>query len=79
MRDLFSNSSLNLELIFNSSTDGYTASAWHSKCDNQGDTLTIVKTTNDEVFGGYTNIPWTSTDGNGKNNHASFVFDLHNG
>jgi len=54
---------LSLELIFNSSTDGYTASAWHSKCDNQGDTLTITKTTNGQVFGGYTNIPWTNSGG----------------
>ena len=48
------------ELLYRGTKDGFTEQAFGDKCDNQGDTLIIVKATTGQIFGGYTNIPWAS-------------------
>jgi hypothetical protein len=45
-------------LLYRGSVDGFASSAFHSKCDGRVNTLTIVKSTNDCVFGGYTTTGW---------------------
>ena len=40
-------------------TDGWAASTFHSNCDGRGPTVTIIKV-NDSVFGGYTDVSWSS-------------------
>jgi BTB/POZ domain-containing protein KCTD9 len=40
--------------------DGWTARDFHSKCDGKGATLTLVRSKEGYVFGGYTAVPWTS-------------------
>ena len=39
------------------SADGWAASTFHSHCDNNGPTVTIVKVGN-YIFGGYTSLSW---------------------
>ena len=46
-------------LLFRASRDGFAASAFHSKCDNKGPTVTVVKSFAN-IFGGFTEKPWTS-------------------
>ena len=46
-------------LLFRASRDGFAASAFHSKCDNKGPTVTVVKS-GANIFGGFTEKPWTS-------------------
>ena len=46
-------------LLFRASRDGFTAQAFHAKCDNKGPTVTIVKSGNN-IFGGFTENPWNS-------------------
>ena len=41
-------------------TDGWAASTFHSNCDGRGPTVTIIKV-NDSIFGGYTDVSWSST------------------
>ena len=45
-------------LLFRASRDGFAAETFHSKCDNQGSTITIVKS-GDYIFGGFTDMSWT--------------------
>jgi len=45
-------------LILRGTDDGFEAEAFHNKCDNQGETLTIIKSGMGKIFGGYTDIPW---------------------
>ena len=45
-------------LLFRASQDGFAALAFHSKCDNKGPTVTIVKSGNN-IFGGFTEVSWT--------------------
>ncbi len=43
-----------LDLLYKASIDNFTASSFHSKCDNKGPTITFVTSTNSGRFGGYT-------------------------
>ena len=46
-------------LLFRASRDGFAASAFHSKCDNKGPTVTVVRS-GANIFGGFTEKPWTN-------------------
>ena len=46
-------------LLFRASRDGFTASAFHSACDNKGPTITVVKS-GGNIFGGFAENAWTS-------------------
>ncbi len=46
-------------LLFRASRDGFAAATFHSKCDNKGPTVTIVKSGNN-IFGGFTDVSWAS-------------------
>ena len=46
-------------LLFRASRDGFASSVFHSKCDNKGPTITVVKS-GGNIFGGFTENAWTS-------------------
>jgi len=52
-----------------------TANIFHEKCDKQGPTITIIKSSNDMIFGGYTDKDW-DISGDYKNSTKSFIFSL---
>ena len=47
------------KLLFKASQDGFTAQAFHGRCDNKGPTVTIIKSGNN-IFGGFTENSWQS-------------------
>ena len=47
------------KLLFRASRDGFTAHAFHTRCDNKGPTVTIVESENN-IFGGFTENSWLS-------------------
>jgi hypothetical protein len=47
-------------LLYRGSRDGFSPATFHQCCDGHGNTLTIVKSTNDSIFGGYTPRSWNS-------------------
>ena len=49
---------LNCTLLYRGSRNGWAASNFHSCCDNKGPTVTVVRSSNGYVFGGYTEQPW---------------------
>ena len=67
----------NMELLYRGSRDGSKSSDFHSKCDNQGPTITLFKNEKGYIFGGYASISW-------KNNNSwqsvndCFIFTLTN-
>jgi hypothetical protein len=67
-------------LLYRASEHGFTAENFHSKCDKQAKTLTIIKTTNDHIFGGYTEQLWNHSESfNGyKSDENAFIFSLVN-
>jgi hypothetical protein len=63
------------ELLWKGSRDGYKAATFHTKCNNQGPTLTVIKSQYDKVFGGFTSVPWTSA-GTSINDPTAFIYSL---
>jgi len=66
-------------LLWRGSRDGFGWNSFHSQCDNKGKTLTVVKSVDGSIFGGYTSIPWVSSAAlvSGKD-EKSFLFTLTN-
>ena len=64
-------------LLYRGSRDGFTASAFHAKCNGYANTLTIFNTTKSNVFGGYTTAVWSSSNGY-KHDPNAFIFTLKN-
>jgi hypothetical protein len=68
-----------LSLLYRGSRDGFGAADFHAKCDDKGDTVTIVKSTEGYIFGGYSDQSWKS---NGydcyKSSSCAFLFSIVN-
>ncbi|KAJ5066103.1 pep-cterm sorting domain-containing protein [Anaeramoeba ignava] len=74
---------------FSAKRDGFSCQKWHDKCDNQGKTLVIIKTKQNFIFGGFTQVgftndksKWKKEDRNFANGYIidpnSFIFSLRN-
>ena len=65
------------ELIYKASVDGFGSEEFHSKCDGFSKTLTVIKSSNENIFGGYTEKAWSSNNQWLKDTEA-FIFSLIN-
>jgi len=66
-----------IELIYRGTRDGMTSKDFHNKCDNKGKTICLFLNDKDNIFGGYSSIPWTSSGGD-KTANDCFIFTLTN-
>ena len=64
-------------LVYKGSLHGFGASDFHANCDDIAKTLTIVKSTESCIFGGYTSVVWDGTSCY-KNDPNAFIFSLVN-
>jgi hypothetical protein len=64
------------ELLYRGSRDGWNISDFHGKCDGKGATVTIVKTSDGYVFGGYSDQSWTGVHDNYISSNEAFLFSL---
>ena len=65
------------ELIYKMTVNGSTASDFHKYCDNKGPTLTIIETTNNEIFGGFTPLSWNKENDGKDKSKKTFLFSLN--
>jgi hypothetical protein len=66
-------------LLYRGTRDGFGASDFHAKCDQQSNTVTIILTTAGYIFGGFTPIAWDSSNApKADNTGKSFLFSLKN-
>jgi hypothetical protein len=65
------------KLLYRGSRDGFSANAFHEKCDNIPKTLTLIKSTNEYIFGGFIEQTWDQS-GNDKSDPKAFLFSLVN-
>jgi hypothetical protein len=66
-------------LLYRGSRDGFKPSNFHSKCDKESNTVTLIETTKGFIFGGFTPIPWDSSSGYKSDpSEKSFIFTLKN-
>ncbi|CAF0959551.1 unnamed protein product [Adineta steineri] len=77
LNEFYGKSNQKWELIYKTTRDGFTANAFHVRCDNEGPTMTIIRSSNDCIFGGYTSVSWASSEGYQKDKTA-FLFTLTN-
>ena len=63
------------KLIYWASRDGFGAKDFHYHCDYKPNTLTIIKTENGNVFGGFTTAEW-DTSGENKEDRNAYLFVL---
>ena len=71
------NKAFKFELLYKGTKDGDTYDIFHKKCDNQGPTISIIESTDGQIFGGYTCKSW---DINSKSDIAdpdSFLFNVN--
>ena len=66
------------ELLYRASKDGYTAAAFHEKCDKKGPNISFIKSEHGLVFGGYTSLSWDSVGGYAIDYSNPFIFSLTN-
>jgi hypothetical protein len=70
---------LKWKLLYRASVDGFRAADFHRKCDNNANTLTIIKTTENYVFGGYTKATWNQHGyGTYQSDSTAFIFSFIN-
>ena len=62
-------------LLYRATTDGFTAQAFHSKCDGKGNAITIIKNNLNHMFGGYSSSAWNSSKSY-INDPNAFLFSL---
>ena len=67
-------------LLYQGSRDGFRCFDFHSRCDRKPNTLTIVKSSSGNIFGGYTVVPWKSLNRDGvyEYDRNAFIFSLVN-
>ncbi|KAL9651468.1 hypothetical protein ABK040_001415 [Willaertia magna] len=69
-------------LIYQGSRDGFGAQDFHNLCDEKSPTITIIKSTSDHIFGGYTTSAWNENNGHNLSGYYSspnaFLFSLNN-
>ena len=65
-------------LLYRASEDGFDSKDFHTKCDAQANTLTIIKVDGSaHIFGGYTSVAW-DLSGIWKHDANAFIFSLVN-
>jgi hypothetical protein len=67
-------------LLYRGTRDGFGASHFHAKCDQQSNTLVIILSTEGYIFGGFSPAAWDSSNGTHKSDNTgkSFLFSLKN-
>ena len=65
------------KLLYRGTVDGFSSEDFHNRCDNISRTLTIIKSANSNIFGGYTGLTWDSTTSH-KSDSNTFLFSLVN-
>jgi hypothetical protein len=65
------------ELIYRATVDGFECADFHKKCENVPNTVSIIRSSNGNVFGGFTTQTWDCTK-NYKSDDDAFMFSLVN-
>jgi len=65
------------KLIYRATRDGFGSNDFHSKCDSYQNSLVIIKSTNGNVFGGYTEQNWSGAS-QWKSDPNAFLFSFIN-
>ena len=78
IREKTNKNEIKFELKFKMSINGYSNKDFYKYCENIGPSLTLIKTTKNKIFGGFTPLNWKKKAGNiyDKSNQT-FIFSLN--
>jgi hypothetical protein len=65
------------QLLYKGTKDGDTYDIFHKKCDNQGPTISIIESTDGQIFGGYTSKSWDINSKSDISDPDSFLFNIN--
>ena len=65
------------QLLYKGTKDGDTYDIFHKKCDNQGPTISIIESTDGQIFGGYTSKSWDINNKSDISDPDSFLFNIN--
>ena len=75
--DSLKNLRVGYKLVYRASDHGEEAEVFHKRCDNIEGSLTVIKTKEGNIFGGYTSLSWSSeSKAKKKEDENAFVFSL---
>ncbi|KAJ5078554.1 hypothetical protein M0811_04879 [Anaeramoeba ignava] len=63
---------------FSAKRDGFNSQNWHKAVDGKGKTLVIIKTKQNFIFGGFTQVGFKHSYGESINDSSAFIFSLRN-
>lgn len=67
-------------LLYRATRDGDSSLSFHNLCDNKGKTVTLISTTKNLTFGGYSDVEWetlkTSDEWKYRNSDNAFLFSM---
>lgn len=69
-------SSIQLKLLYRASKNGFGARDFHFQCDGHSNTIIIVKTDDNWVFGAYCSAKWSSENDRWQEFQGSYIFSL---
>ena len=64
-----------IKLLYRGSRDGWKPFDFHRLCDNQGPTVSLIKSTSGRLAGGFTSVSWTSQS-QWQNDAKALVFSV---
>merc|ERR1712113_275581 len=65
------------KLLFKAKRDGFESSEFHKKCDGKGANISIIKSDNECIFGGYVSKSWNNK-GNWISDDYAWLYSLRN-
>ena len=65
------------ELLYQASIDGFEVENFHKKCDAKKNTIVLIITDNNKIFGGFTELEWDNYSGY-KEGNKGFIFSISN-
>ena len=71
------NKDFKFELLYKGTLDGDTYNIFHKKCDNQGPTISIIESTDGQIFGGYASKSWDINSKSDIPDPDSFLFNIN--
>ena len=75
--DSLKNLRVGYKLIYRASDNGEEAEDFHERCDDFEGSLTLIKTKEGNIFGGYTSLSWDPENESEKKDEFAFVFSLN--
>ena len=64
-----------MKLLYQASVDGFESINFHNKCDYKGYTVILIVTETNKIFGGFTELEWSS-DIKNKDGNKGFIFSF---